>query len=182
MRDNASRSGGYIMRCFNGLPTATKQLTYSWASSAWTDVGKRESEHRFLVGGVHGSAECTTVLQRLFHVGGVKDLKLGVYFLRTWPVSVSIRHLIPPKYKCTVQYIHTSHVKYDSQPKLPFIMSSQNSPQHRGALIVVEGLDRAGKTSQCQLLLEALRQQGHQVKYIKFPGDILPYLRLPRCG
>jgi dTMP kinase len=58
-------------------------------------------------------------------------------------------------------------------------MTSQNSPQRRGALIVVEGLDRAGKTSQCQLLMEALRQQGHQVKYVKFPGNMLPDYILP---
>lgn len=54
----------------------------------------------------------------------------------------------------------------------PFTMSSSDGMNHRGALIVVEGLDRAGKTSQCQLLLEALRQRGHQVKYIKFPGTL----------
>jgi dTMP kinase len=58
-------------------------------------------------------------------------------------------------------------------------MSSQNRPQYRGALIVVEGLDRAGKTSQCQLLLDALGQHGHRVKYIKFPGDMLSYYILP---
>lgn len=44
-------------------------------------------------------------------------------------------------------------------------------PESRGALIVVEGLDRAGKTSQCQLLLQVLEQRGYQVKYIKFPGN-----------
>ena len=38
------------------------------------------------------------------------------------------------------------------------------------ALIVVEGLDRAGKTSQCHLLVEALAHRGHEVKYKKFPG------------
>lgn len=42
--------------------------------------------------------------------------------------------------------------------------------EDRGALIVVEGLDRAGKTSQCQLLVEALKNHGREVKYVKFPG------------
>ncbi|KAL2010577.1 hypothetical protein VTN00DRAFT_6384 [Thermoascus crustaceus] len=47
---------------------------------------------------------------------------------------------------------------------------SSNSPEtRRGALIVVEGLDRAGKSSQCELLLRDLRDLGHQVKYIRFP-------------
>lgn len=44
----------------------------------------------------------------------------------------------------------------------------------RGALIVVEGLDRAGKTSQCQLLYEALVEQGYTVRYVKFPGISFP--------
>lgn len=48
-------------------------------------------------------------------------------------------------------------------------MAFHEDVKARGVLIVVEGLDRAGKTVQCQLLLEALQQRGHQVKYIKFP-------------
>jgi dTMP kinase len=53
-------------------------------------------------------------------------------------------------------------------------MSLDNDSKPRGTLIVVEGLDRAGKTSQCQLLLEALRERGHQAEYIKFPGKSTP--------
>jgi thymidylate kinase len=49
-------------------------------------------------------------------------------------------------------------------------MNSKDQVSPRGALIVVEGLDRAGKTSQCQLLLEALRAGGYTAKYVKFPG------------
>ena len=41
----------------------------------------------------------------------------------------------------------------------------------RGALIVVEGLDRAGKTSQCHQLIESLAQRGYSVKCKKFPGN-----------
>ena len=40
----------------------------------------------------------------------------------------------------------------------------------RGCLIVVEGLDRSGKTTQCELLQKTLRAQGHKVRYVKFPG------------
>ena len=43
----------------------------------------------------------------------------------------------------------------------------------RGALIVVEGLDRAGKSSQCEVLRESLKKAGHDVKHIRFPGIIL---------
>lgn len=40
----------------------------------------------------------------------------------------------------------------------------------RGALIVVEGLDRAGKSSQCEALREFLQESGQPVKYVRFPG------------
>lgn len=40
----------------------------------------------------------------------------------------------------------------------------------RGKLIVFEGLDRAGKTTQCQMLVEALEKSGQKVKFMRFPG------------
>ncbi|KAI9370744.1 thymidylate kinase-domain-containing protein [Aspergillus egyptiacus] len=39
----------------------------------------------------------------------------------------------------------------------------------RGVLIVVEGLDRAGKSSQCEFLRNFLQESGRSVKYIRFP-------------
>ncbi|XP_015226598.1 PREDICTED: thymidylate kinase [Cyprinodon variegatus] len=39
----------------------------------------------------------------------------------------------------------------------------------RGALIVLEGLDRAGKTTQCQRLVQALQQSGRPAEMIRFP-------------
>ena len=40
----------------------------------------------------------------------------------------------------------------------------------RGLLIVFEGLDRAGKTTQCECLCKNLESQGHKVKRMRFPG------------
>lgn len=40
----------------------------------------------------------------------------------------------------------------------------------RGLLIVIEGLDRSGKSSQCQRLFDFFRLQGQRVRYVKFPG------------
>lgn len=40
----------------------------------------------------------------------------------------------------------------------------------RGHLIVVEGLDRSGKTTQCESLCEDIRGIDKEIKYIKFPG------------
>ncbi|KAF3479512.1 thymidylate kinase [Arthroderma uncinatum] len=39
----------------------------------------------------------------------------------------------------------------------------------RGALVVVEGLDRAGKSTQCASLHQSLVDRGHKAKYIRFP-------------
>lgn len=51
--------------------------------------------------------------------------------------------------------------------------TSVTAPTRRGALIVVEGLDRAGKSSQCEMLQSYLSAQAHVVKYIRFPGMLL---------
>ena len=40
----------------------------------------------------------------------------------------------------------------------------------RGKLIVFEGLDRAGKSTQCQLLAETLQKGGMKVRHMRFPG------------
>lgn len=42
----------------------------------------------------------------------------------------------------------------------------------RGALIVVEGLDRSGKSTQCNKLLEKLQKENKKVKLIRFPGEM----------
>ncbi|KAJ8274637.1 hypothetical protein COCON_G00092620 [Conger conger] len=39
----------------------------------------------------------------------------------------------------------------------------------RGALIVLEGVDRAGKTTQCKKLVQALRKSGRPVEMLRFP-------------
>lgn len=40
----------------------------------------------------------------------------------------------------------------------------------RGALIVLEGVDRAGKTTQCLRLVTALCASGHRAELLRFPG------------
>ncbi|KAL4964425.1 bifunctional thymidylate/uridylate kinase [Aspergillus stella-maris] len=48
-------------------------------------------------------------------------------------------------------------------------MDASGTRGKRGALIVVEGLDRAGKSSQCEFLRSFLEKIGHTVKHIRFP-------------
>ncbi|KAF1363627.1 thymidylate kinase [Lizonia empirigonia] len=48
----------------------------------------------------------------------------------------------------------------------------------RGHLIVFEGLDRAGKTTQCQLLAAALEADGRKVEFMRFPDRTTPIGRL----
>ncbi|KAJ5851379.1 Thymidylate kinase [Penicillium soppii] len=57
-------------------------------------------------------------------------------------------------------------------------MTALTQPTARGALIVVEGLDRAGKSSQCEILQKSLSQQGNAVKYIRFPDRTTPIGKL----
>ncbi|OOQ85599.1 Thymidylate kinase [Penicillium brasilianum] len=56
--------------------------------------------------------------------------------------------------------------------------ASQQTPTRRGALVVVEGLDRAGKSSQCEMLQNYISEQGHNVKYIRFPDRTTPIGKL----
>lgn len=44
----------------------------------------------------------------------------------------------------------------------------------RGALIVVEGLDRAGKSTQHKNLCAKLEQLGRKVNRMRFPGGFTP--------
>ncbi|KAL9639654.1 MAG: hypothetical protein Q9164_000783 [Protoblastenia rupestris] len=47
-------------------------------------------------------------------------------------------------------------------------------PTPRGALIAIEGLDRAGKSTQHARLCEHLEAQGHRVKRLRFPDRTTP--------
>jgi dTMP kinase len=40
----------------------------------------------------------------------------------------------------------------------------------RGKLIAVEGLDKAGKSTQCARLVDNLKKHGHDVLHMRFPG------------
>jgi len=44
----------------------------------------------------------------------------------------------------------------------------------RGAFIVIEGLDRSGKTTQVKRLEAELAKDGKKVKMIRFPGNHCP--------
>jgi dTMP kinase len=50
-------------------------------------------------------------------------------------------------------------------------MTSSSAPLKRGAFIVLEGLDRSGKTTQVKLLEERLAAEGRQVQMMRFPGE-----------
>ncbi|KAL8669536.1 MAG: hypothetical protein Q9168_005880 [Polycauliona sp. 1 TL-2023] len=48
------------------------------------------------------------------------------------------------------------------------------SASRRGALIVIEGLDRAGKSTQCEKLVQYLEKEGRSVKHMRFPNRSTP--------
>ena len=41
----------------------------------------------------------------------------------------------------------------------------------RGALVVLEGCDRSGKTTQCKRLVKALNAENIDAEYCRFPGE-----------
>jgi Thymidylate kinase len=41
----------------------------------------------------------------------------------------------------------------------------------RGTFILFEGVDRCGKTTQCDLLVRRLKEQGHKAVHMRFPGE-----------
>ena len=44
-----------------------------------------------------------------------------------------------------------------------------SKPPQRGTFVVFEGVDRAGKSTQCKLLAEGLRKRGREATLINFP-------------
>ncbi|KAK5193970.1 Thymidylate kinase [Exophiala xenobiotica] len=53
-------------------------------------------------------------------------------------------------------------------------MAAVDAHQQRGLLIVIEGLDCSGKSTQCQKLLDTLQAQSRKVRYVKFPDRTTP--------
>lgn len=58
----------------------------------------------------------------------------------------------------------------------------------RGAFILFEGVDRCGKTTQANLLVESLKERGHDVCFMRFPGIrrsvfiSAPLVMMRNCG
>lgn len=59
-----------------------------------------------------------------------------------------------------------------SSPRVFFAMAE--TAKERGLLVVVEGLDRSGKSTQCELLCKHIEKQGKKAKYVKFPDRTTP--------
>lgn len=51
--------------------------------------------------------------------------------------------------------------------------TTKDAPVTRGAFIVLEGLDRSGKSTQVGLLEKRLRVEGREVRVMRFPGRFL---------
>lgn len=46
----------------------------------------------------------------------------------------------------------------------------------RGALVVVEGCDRSGKTTQCKKIVSTLQSENVQAEYMNFPGNPIAFI------
>lgn len=49
---------------------------------------------------------------------------------------------------------------------------SSGATKKRGAFIVLEGLDRSGKTTQVKLLEQRFVEEGRPAKVMRFPGKV----------
>lgn len=54
-------------------------------------------------------------------------------------------------------------------------------PPKRGAFIVIEGLDRSGKSTQVKRLANRLYAEGHNIKTLRFPGMVFSCPDLATC-
>ena len=62
------------------------------------------------------------------------------------------------------RFLCSSYVKHPEMPA-----ASETSA--RGALVVLEGCDKSGKTTQCKMLKETLMKKGFPVDLFRFPGN-----------
>lgn len=53
--------------------------------------------------------------------------------------------------------------------------NQEGSNGKRGALIVIEGCDRTGKTTQSEMLVESLKKEGKPAIFMRFPGKNISF-------
>ena len=51
-------------------------------------------------------------------------------------------------------------------------MMSSIARRGRGILVVFEGCDRSGKSTQCRMLVDYLKSIGRDVAHLRFPGKL----------
>ena len=67
-----------------------------------------------------------------------------------------------------------------SSSALPAPAHASTSDAARGALVILEGLDRSGKTTQVKLLEQRFVELGKRVKVMRFPGRLF-FFSLSLC-
>lgn len=76
----------------------------------------------------------------------------------------------------SINDLATAAIASSSSPKSAAEGAPSAAATKRGALIVLEGLDRSGKTTQAKLLEQRLVEEGRPVKLMRFPGELTPAL------
>lgn len=71
----------------------------------------------------------------------------------------------PPPYRASNNYIREGAALTTTSTKMATVASKVK----RGALIIFEGVDRCGKTTQCKRLVESLSKSGVASKFMRFP-------------
>ncbi|KAG5851163.1 thymidylate kinase isoform X1 [Anguilla anguilla] len=66
-------------------------------------------------------------------------------------------------------YFASSHIKQQAVHQAGISSTRSKMSHGRGALIVLEGVDKAGKTTQCKKLVNALIESGRPAEIMRFP-------------
>ena len=89
--------------------------------------------------------------------------------VKTLTVLNGGEEFFPISFRFFVAFFHETD-PFSSSRDRNFTMTISKKPTGRGAFIVLEGLDRSGKTTQSQKLVEGLLKHDVPTEFMRFPG------------
>lgn len=186
MRHDAAGSDGEVVRRVYRV-SARQCETSEARSEVGMGGGFDDGEHfvgqlveRGLSGGVHGdgiTATSTAGLPPL--IEGVGVVVVGVYSTTNQTrISNRKRQISTRQAHFTTRLPEREYLNKETKQNEHSHQGDGNMTAKRGKLIIFEGLDRSGKSTQCERLVTNLRHQGQDVKHLRFPDRTTPIGRM----